>query len=34
MTEDLFKLTGEKPLSMYDFVKRHTTEFTREGTAA
>ena len=34
MTDDLFKLTGRKPLSMYDFVKLHAAEFTREGTAA
>ena len=34
MTEDLFKLTGKKPTSMYDFVKLHAVEFTREGTAA
>ncbi len=33
MTDDLFKLTGQKPLSMYDFVKLHAAEFTREGTA-
>jgi uncharacterized protein YbjT (DUF2867 family) len=33
MTEDLFKLTGQKPTSMYDFVKMHAAEFTREGTA-
>jgi uncharacterized protein YbjT (DUF2867 family) len=29
MTDDLFKLTGKMPTSMYDFVKLHTTEFTR-----
>ncbi|HEX4183859.1 MAG TPA: NAD(P)H-binding protein [Caulobacteraceae bacterium] len=29
MTDDLFKLTGEKPISMYDFVKLHAVEFTR-----
>jgi hypothetical protein len=34
MTEDLFKLTGQKPTSMYDFVKLHAAEFTRERTAA
>ena len=34
MTDDLFKLTGQKPISMYDFVKRHASEFTRHGTAA
>ena len=33
MTEDLFKLTGQKPMSMSDFVKLHAAEFTREGTA-
>jgi hypothetical protein len=34
MTDDLFKLTGQKPTSMYDFVKRHAAEFTRARTAA
>ena len=34
MTEDMFKLTGQKPLSMYDFVKLHAAEFTREEIAA
>ena len=34
MTDDLFKLTGQKPISMYDFVKLHASEFTRHGTAA
>jgi uncharacterized protein YbjT (DUF2867 family) len=29
MSDDLFKLTGEKPVSMYDFVKLHAAEFTR-----
>src|SRR5262250_2123782 len=29
MTDDLFKLTGQKPISMYDFVKLHASEFTR-----
>jgi len=29
MTDDLFKLTGERPTSMYDFVKQHAAEFTR-----
>lgn len=33
MTDDLFKLTGQKPLGIYDFVKLHAAEFTREGTA-
>ena len=30
MTEDLFNLIGQKPLSMYDFVKLHAAEFTRD----
>ena len=34
MTEDLFKLTGQKPISMYEFVKRHAAEFTPEKTSA
>jgi uncharacterized protein YbjT (DUF2867 family) len=35
MTDDLFKLTGTTPTSMYDFVKLHAAEFTRsEGPAA
>jgi hypothetical protein len=34
MTDDLFKLTGRKPLSMYDFVKLHAAEFTRERSTA
>jgi uncharacterized protein YbjT (DUF2867 family) len=29
MTDDLFKLTGQRPISMYDFVKLHAAEFTR-----
>ena len=29
MTDDLFKLTGQRPISMYDFVKLHAGEFTR-----
>ena len=33
MTDDLFKLTGQTPTSMYDFVKLHTAEFTRGETA-
>jgi uncharacterized protein YbjT (DUF2867 family) len=33
MTDDLFKLTGQTPTSMYDFVKLHATEFTRGETA-
>ena len=34
MTEDLFKLTGQMPVTMYDFVKLHAAEFTRDKTAA
>src|SRR6516164_8281649 len=34
MTDDLFNLTGQKPISMYDFVKLHAAEFTRAGAAA
>src|SRR5262245_28521262 len=34
MTDDLFKLTGQKPTSLYDFVKRHAAEFTPARTAA
>jgi uncharacterized protein YbjT (DUF2867 family) len=33
MTDDLFNLTGHKPISMYDFVKLHAGEFTRRGTS-
>ncbi|CAA9215146.1 MAG: hypothetical protein AVDCRST_MAG04-337 [uncultured Acetobacteraceae bacterium] len=34
MTDDLSKLTGETPTSMYDFVKAHAADFTRgEATA-
>jgi len=29
MSEDYFKLTGETPTSMADFVKLHAAEFTR-----
>ena len=29
MTDDLFKLTGQQPISMYDFVKLHAAEFTK-----
>jgi hypothetical protein len=29
MTDDLLKLTGQKPISMNDFVKLHAAEFTR-----
>src|SRR5258708_32879819 len=28
MTDDLFKLTGQKPISMYDFVNLHAAQFT------
>jgi uncharacterized protein YbjT (DUF2867 family) len=34
MTDDLFKLTGEKPTSVRDFVKLHAAEFTRRETIA
>jgi uncharacterized protein YbjT (DUF2867 family) len=34
MTDDLFKLTGQKPISMYDFVKLHAAEFTRPAIKA
>ena len=34
MTDDLFKLTGERPTSMGDFVKLHASEFTRGEAAA
>ena len=30
MTDDVFKLIGQKPLSMYDFVKLHAAEFTQD----
>ena len=29
MTDDLFQLTGQEPISMHDFVKLHAAEFTR-----
>ena len=29
MTDHLFNLTGQKPISVYDFVKLHAAEFTR-----
>ncbi|RDS86661.1 NAD(P)H-binding protein [Dyella psychrodurans] len=29
MTDDVFKLTGQKPMGMTEWVKRHATEFTR-----
>ena len=34
MTDDLFKLTGKTPTSIYDFVKLHATEFTRSEATA
>jgi hypothetical protein len=34
MTDDLFLLTGQKPIGMYDFVKLHAAEFTRDETTA
>lgn len=34
MTDDLFRLTGERPTSMGDFVKLHASEFTRGEAAA
>lgn len=34
MTDDLFKLTGKMPMSLYDFVKLHAAEFTRSQVAA
>jgi hypothetical protein len=33
MTDDLFKLTGQTPTSMYNFVKLHAAEFTWDETA-
>ena len=33
MTDDLFNLTGQTPRSMYNFVKLHAAEFTRDETA-
>ncbi|MBD1899453.1 MULTISPECIES: SDR family NAD(P)-dependent oxidoreductase [Cyanophyceae] len=34
LTDDLFKLTGKTPTSMYDFVKLHAAEFTPSAVAA
>jgi hypothetical protein len=34
MTDDLFKLTGQEPISMHDFVKLHAAEFTRSERSA
>jgi uncharacterized protein YbjT (DUF2867 family) len=34
MTDDQFKITGQKPMSMYDFVKLHAAEFTAGAVAA
>lgn len=33
MSDDLFNLTGQKPISMYDFVRLHAAEFTHKGTS-
>jgi uncharacterized protein YbjT (DUF2867 family) len=33
MTDDLFNLTGQKPTSVYDFVKLHAAEFRLAGVA-
>ena len=32
LNDDFFKLTGEKPTSVYDFVKLHASEFTPQET--
>ncbi|GCE22042.1 hypothetical protein [Dictyobacter kobayashii] len=29
MTDDFFKLTGERPTNVHDFVKLHAAEFTQ-----
>jgi len=34
LTNEVFELTGEKPMSMRDFVKLHADEFTRPKTKA
>ncbi|GCE29489.1 NmrA family transcriptional regulator [Dictyobacter alpinus] len=34
MTDDFFKLTGERPTRVYDFVKLHAAEFTPHETTA
>jgi uncharacterized protein YbjT (DUF2867 family) len=34
MTDDLFQLTGQKPIGMDDFVKLHAAEFTPDETTA
>lgn len=34
MTDDLFKLTGKTPTSLYDFVKLHAAQFTRNEAKA
>jgi uncharacterized protein YbjT (DUF2867 family) len=34
MTDDLFQLTGQKPIGMYDFVKLHAAEFRRDENTA
>lgn len=33
MTDDLFKLTGKRPTSMYEFVKLHAAKFTKNEAA-
>ena len=33
MTDDIFKLTGEAPTNMRDFVKLHAAEFNQRGPA-
>jgi len=33
-TDDLFRLTGERPISMFDFVKLHAAEFARPAVLA
>ncbi|MBO0793264.1 MAG: NAD(P)H-binding protein [Ktedonobacteraceae bacterium] len=34
MTDDFFQLTGERPMSVYDFVKLHAAAFTRREPTA
>jgi uncharacterized protein YbjT (DUF2867 family) len=34
MTDDFYKLTGQQPMSMVEFVKQHAAEFTRRESAA
>jgi len=33
MSEDVFKLTGERPLTVRDFVKQNAATFTARATA-